>query len=90
MQYLTLYFSDKLSQKVIVRNQGSSKGRGGYEIHSSDEGDWEILEYSESFKSELYKAEAEKFNEVESGTVYISLNIKENYGIDKRGEKIRR
>lgn len=88
-QYLTLYFTNKLPHKIVVRNQGNAKEQAGYEILNKSIGNWEIIEYSEDFKSILYKPNAKKFNEVDPSTNYIDLNIKESYAVDKSGEKLR-
>jgi hypothetical protein len=88
-QYLTLYFTNKLPHKIIVRNQGNANEQAEYGILNKSIGNWEIIEYSEDFKSILYKTNAKKFNEVDSNTNYIDLNVKESYAIDKSGKKLR-
>jgi hypothetical protein len=88
-QYLTLYFSEDLPQKIIVRDQGNyENNQKGYSIEKGAKGEWQILEYSESYKSTLYNPEAVKFKDVKSSTNYIDLNIQENYATDKSGKKI--
>jgi hypothetical protein len=88
-QYLTLYFSEKLPKKIIVRNQGISSGKDEYEIRNNPKGDWELLEYSERYKLILYQTHARKFKDVKTTTNYLDLAIKENYAIDKTGRKLK-
>ena len=47
--------------------------------------------YSEANKinNQLYRKNAEKFNEVNEGVNYIDLVIKDNYAIDKDGVHIK-
>lgn len=89
-QYLTLYFTDELPEKIVVRNQGSSKSQhGGYVINNKEKSNWEIVEYSDDYKPLIYNPEAQKFNDVKAGANYIDLDIKQNYAINKKGEKIK-
>lgn len=89
-QYLTLYFSNDIPNKMIVRNQGSSTGKkGGYEIVNNLPEELEITEYSDAYKAILYKPDAIKFKDVKASTEYLDLDIKENYATDKTGKKIK-
>jgi len=88
-QYLTLYFSEKLPKKIIVRNQGSSSGKAEYKIRHSSRGNWEISEYSERYKLVIYRNQARKFSDVQETANYIDLDIKENYARDKTGRKLK-
>jgi hypothetical protein len=88
-QYLTLYFSDKLPKKIVVRNQGNSSGKDGYKIKSHANEDWELLEYSERYRLILYHTLARKFNDVQFTTNYMNLYIEESYCTDKSGRKLK-
>lgn len=89
-QYLTIYFTNKIPNKIIVKNQGDSGGdEGGFKIKSSSKENWEMLEYLEQYKSIIYKTEASKLNEVQETTSYINLYIDENYATDKTGKKLK-
>ncbi len=88
-QYLTLYFTDKLPKKIIVRNQGSSNSqKGKYTINNEEKSSWRIVEYSDEYKSQIYNPDALKFNDIKTGVKYIDLNIKQDYATNKTGEKI--
>ncbi|MBL7737358.1 MAG: hypothetical protein JNL51_18005 [Chitinophagaceae bacterium] len=89
-QYLTIYFSSDVPNKMIVRNQGSSTGeKGGYDIVNNLPENFDIVEYSEEYRAILYKPDAIKFKDVKSNTDYLTINIKENYSTDKIGKKIK-
>src|SRR5699024_10631789 len=89
-QYLTIYFSDVIPNKIIVRNQGSSTGKKGtYEIVNNSSTNLEIVQYSNVYKDVLYKPNAIKFKDVKESTGYIDLDLQENYATNKLGEKIK-
>lgn len=89
-KYLTLYFSSNIPNRIIVRDQGSFTGKkGGYEIVNNIPEILEIVEYSNDYKTILYRPEATKFRDVKSTTDYLTVNIKENYAIDKSGKKLK-
>jgi len=88
-QYLTLYYSEKLPKKIIVRNQGIPNGKDEYKIRSNPKEDWELLEYSERYKLILYQTQAHKFKDVKATTNYLDLDIEENYAKDKTGRKLK-
>jgi len=89
VQYLTIYFSDKMPRTIIVRNQGTSKGsQGGYVINNNSKNDFIIMNYSEKLESVLYKSDAVKMNDVSADAYLIDIYIKENYATDKRGKKL--
>ena len=88
-QFLTLYFSEELSHKIIVRDQGNYlSNRKKYTIVNDTKEEWQFLEYSNGYKAILYKTDAVKFKDVKVGTDYIDLDIKENYATDKTGKKL--
>ncbi|MHC5310127.1 hypothetical protein ACYSNM_08660 [Myroides sp. LJL116] len=85
-QYLTLYFSNDIPNKMIVRDQGNSMGKGEkYEIVNNLPEELEINDYSDDYNVILYKSDAVKFKDVKTSTEYIDLNIFENYATDKNG-----
>lgn len=86
-QYLTLYFADDLPGRIIVRNQSDSE-REGYEIVESSKGRLGFVEYTDDLKMILYKPGAKKFSDVVRTANYMDLDIKENYAIDKKGDKL--
>lgn len=88
-QNLTLYFTNELPHKIILRNQGNSVSQNKYQIFNNSEGKWDIMKYSDSLKNILYMANALRFNEVKSNANYIDINIEENYAVDKTGEKLK-
>ncbi|MRI64667.1 hypothetical protein EDM00_11815 [Ornithobacterium rhinotracheale] len=88
-QYLTLYFSNNLPNKIIVRNQGNaSGGKGEYKIINNRKEKLQFFAYSDIYKAILYKPNAVKFIDVKPNTEYIDLVIDENYAIDKTGGKL--
>lgn len=88
-QFLTLYFSDELPNKIILRNEGNlGSEKKSYNIENDTNSEWEIVEYSDYYKAILYKENAVKFKDVKSTTSYLTLNINENYATDKTGKKI--
>ncbi len=91
-QSLTLYFSNEkeLSYKIIVRDEGNLvSNQKRYTIENDVQGEWELLEYSDSYKSILYEPNAIKFKDVKASTDYLSINIQENYATDKSGKKLK-
>jgi hypothetical protein len=89
-QFLTIYFSEEISKKIIVRDDGNlESNQRRYTIENKGKGKWDLLEYSQEYKSILYKSNAIKFKDVKSGTEYLTINIHENYAIDKTGKKIK-
>lgn len=86
-QAITFYFSDSLPNQVIVRNQSRHNKNSGYEIIGPFNNK-EFVQYNESYKSILYGDKNVKFNDVKNEVDYIDLVIKENYAINKKGEKI--
>lgn len=88
-QFLTLYFSKELPKKIIVRDEGNLiSNKKMYSIENRVTGAWEFLEYSDDYKTLLYKPNATKFKDVKLNTDYLTLNIQENYATDKTGKKI--
>lgn len=90
-QFLTLYFSSEkeLSNKIIVRDEGNFvSNQKRYTIENKVGGEWEFLEYSRSLESILYRPNAIQFNDIKAGTDYLTINIQENYAMDKRGNKL--
>lgn len=88
-QMLTLYFTEQLPNKIIVRNEGNYKdGIGSYSLENKKDDEWQFVEFSNQYQSILYKSDASKFEDVKVNTTYISINIKENYAVDKSGNKI--
>lgn len=91
-QFLTLYFSNEkeLSYKIIVRDQGNYRSnKKQYTLVYNAKSDWQFLEYSDNYKSILYKPDAVKFKDVKESTEYIDLDIQENYATDKSGKKLK-
>lgn len=89
-QYLALYFSSDIPNKMIVRNQGSSIGeKGEYEIINKLSDSAKIAKFSDSYRAILYEPNAIKFSDVKESTEYLDLDIKENYATDKQGERIK-
>jgi len=89
-QSLTLFYSNKLSKTVLIRNEGESTGRiGGYKVINHQLNDYKILSYCSEYDKVLYKPDAYYFRDVKGTTEYIKLNIHENYATDKRGKKFR-
>lgn len=91
-QFLTLYFSSKknFSYKIIVRDEGNLESNlKSYIIENDVKGEWEFLEYSDSYKSILYEPNAIKFKDVKASTDYLTINIQENYATDKNGKKLK-
>jgi len=91
-QFVTLYFSNEieLSYKIIVRDEGNlESSQKGYTIENDIKGEWEILEFSDSYKSILYEPNAIKFKDVKESTNYLTINIQENYATDKSGNKLK-
>ena len=91
-QFLTLYFSNKkgFSYKIIVRDEGNLESNlKSYSIENDVKGEWEFLEYSDSYRSILYEPNAVKFKDVKKSTDYLTINIQENYATDKSGKKLK-
>ncbi len=89
-QFLTLYFSEEIPYKIVVRDEGNlESNQKRYTIENIERGEWSLLEYSEEYKSILYEPDAEKFKDVKSATEYLTINIYENYATDKTGRKIK-
>lgn len=90
-QFLTLYFSSEkeLTHKIIVRDEGNLESdQKRFTIENNVTGEWEFFEYSDSLKSILYKPNAIKFKDVKASIDYLSINIEENYAMDKSGKKV--
>jgi len=88
-QFLTLYFSKELPNKIVVRDEGNLVSNNKmFSIENKVSGEWEFLEYSDKYKAVLYKPDATKFKDVKLNTDYLTLNIQENYATDKSGKKI--
>jgi hypothetical protein len=89
-QFLTLYFSEEIPQKIVVRDQGNLESNlKRYTIEKREKGKWEFLEYSEEYKSILYGQDAKKFKDVKLVADYLTINIHENYATDKTGKKLK-
>lgn len=89
-QFLTLYFSEEIPQKIVVRDEGNlESNQKRYTIENREKGKWNLLEYSEEYKAILYERDAKKFKDVKSITEYLTINIHENYATDKTGKKIK-
>lgn len=90
-QFLTLYFSSEKEflGKIIIRDEGNlESNQKKYSIENEVAGEWEFFEYSDSLNSILYEPNAIKFKDVKASTDYLTINIYENYAMDKRGKKI--
>lgn len=88
-QFLTLYFSKNLPNKIIVRDEGNlMNNKKMYSIENRKKGEWEFIEYSADYKDVLYTPNATKFKDVKLSTDYLIINIQENYATDKTGKKI--
>lgn len=90
-QFFTLYFSNEkgFSNKIIVRDEGNlESSKKLYTIENGVKGEWVFLEFSDSVKSILYYPDAIKFNDVKTSAEYLTINIQENYAIDKIGKKL--
>ena len=82
-QYLTLYYSKKLPDKIIVRNQGTAEGLNGtYFIHGNI-----FVEYGEKFEKMIYGNNVKYENDVQADVYFINVDIKENYAVDNLGNK---
>ena len=79
---IVVYWSDKLPEVIIIRCDGI------YKIYYP--GNIKILDYKKSYAYEkiLYEIDSKKFNEVKPTSYLMDINIKENYAVDKFGEKI--
>lgn len=90
-QFLTLYFSKNLPNKIIVRDEGNLKNnKKMYSIENNKmTGKWKFLEYSADYKNVLYNPDATKFKDVKFSTDYLIINIEENYATNKIGKKIK-
>ena len=90
-QLLTLYYSDELPYKIFVRDEGNMKDyKKGYEMINNENDKWEFLAYSESYDTILYKPNAtKKFEDVKPDVKILSLNLQENYAMDKNGKMYR-
>ena len=91
-QFVTLYFSNEteLSYKIIARDGGNlANSQKGYTLENDIKGEWEILEFSDSYKSILYEPSAIKFKDVKEGVNYLIINTEENFAIDKSGKKMK-
>lgn len=88
-QLLTLYFSEELPNKIIVRDGGNFvSNKKMYSIENKENNEWKFLEYSDKYKAILYKPDATKFKDVKSNANYLYVDIHENYATDKTGKKI--
>lgn len=88
-QFLTLFFSKDLPNKIIIRDEGNFvNNKKMYSVENRLKGDWEFLEYSDEYKNVLYKSDATKFKDVKLSTDYLTLNIQENHATDKTGMKV--
>jgi len=88
-QFLTLYFSKNLPNKIIVRNEGNlMNNKKMYSIENRMKGKWMFVQYSADHKDLLYTLNATKFKDVKLSTDYLIINIQENYATDKTGKKI--
>lgn len=84
-QYLTLYYSNKLPDNVIIRNQGTSGGlEGGYEITGDT-----FVKYTDELKELLYRKNATYHKDIKEGVGFIDLDIKESYAKDNYGTKLK-
>lgn len=89
-QMLTLYFTEQLPNKIIVRNEGNYKdGIGSYSLKNKKDDGWQFVEYSKEYEKLLYSPNAKKFKDVKPNTNYIGLEIKRNSAVDKFGNKLR-
>ena len=88
-QLLTLYFSDSLPDKIVVKNEGNMKNiQGEYEMIEGN-GRWTFVDFTYKYDSILYKPNSISFNDVYSWTEYLNIFIKENFATDKTGKKIK-
>lgn len=91
-QFLTLYFLDEegFYNKIIVRDEGNlESNQKMYTIENDIKGKWEFLEYSERCNSTVYQPNSIQFKDVKASTDYLTINIQENYAMDKAGKKVK-
>ncbi|PQL93773.1 hypothetical protein [Apibacter adventoris] len=86
-QFLTLYYTNEIPGKIVVRDQGKEGGIEGrkYEIYNYVNLSPTFVEFSKEYKKILYLPNAVKFNDLKYGVSFLDINIFENYATTSDG-----